>query len=82
MPRIPGRKPKPGKTPALPATAVLEIVARDIDGEFLARPVKWDAPGDPPRILVLPGKEQDSGPALGIGLVLYARWDDWKKGKR
>ena len=67
MPRIPGRKPKPGKTPALPATAVLEIVARDIDGEFLARPVKWDAPGDPPRILVLPGREMDEGPALGIG---------------
>ena len=67
MPRIPGRKPKPGKTPVLPATAVLEIVARDIDGEFLARPVKWDAPGDPPRILVLPGREKDEGPALGIG---------------
>ena len=71
MPRFPGRKDKPrkGPAPALPATAVLEIVARDVDGEFLAAPVKWDGPGDPPRILVMPGKgkEREAGPALGIG---------------
>jgi ribonuclease R len=69
MPRIPGRKDKPRKrpAPALPATAVLEITSRDIDGEFLATPVKWEAPGEPPRILVLPGKGKDDGPALGVG---------------
>ncbi len=49
----------------LPATAVLDIVGRDVDGEFLARPVKWDGPDEPPRILVLPGKY--AGPALGVG---------------
>ncbi|BCW89041.1 Ribonuclease R [Alphaproteobacteria bacterium SO-S41] len=70
MPRIPGpRKPKTGKhpVPALPASAVLEIIARDDDGEFLATPVKWDGPGDPPRIHVAPSKGKAPGPALGIG---------------
>lgn len=70
MPRIPGpRKTKPGTaapTAALPLTLVLEVTGRDVDGEFLARPVKWDRPGDPPAILLTPGQRSD-GPPPGIG---------------
>src|SRR4030095_15831668 len=37
------------KRGGLPEVAVLEIVARDADGELLAEPADWDAPGDRPR---------------------------------
>ncbi len=38
----------------LPPVAVLEIVARDADGELIAEPVVWDAAeGERPRALVL-----------------------------
>ena len=52
---------------------MLEIDARDVDGEFLATPVKWDGPGEPPRIFVAPAKGKEAGPALGIGDRLLAR---------
>ena len=61
------RRSRKGDAPELPATLVLEIVARDVDGEFLARPVKWEHSDEPPRFLVLPGRDRDSGPALGLG---------------
>ena len=57
---------KPGH---LPPTEVLEIVARDEDGEFIAIPSDWDedAHGAPPRVLILPERGRGSGPAPGIG---------------
>jgi ribonuclease R len=60
----------------LPAVAVLEIVARDADGELIAEPVVWDrAEGEKPRALLLPdGRARGSrAPPLGQGDRILAR---------
>lgn len=57
----------------LPDVAVLEIIGQDPDGDLLARPQRWDKPDAPPRILVVPGRDPDAGPALGVGDRLLAR---------
>ena len=59
----------------LPAVAVLEIVARDADGELVAEPAVWDAAeGDKPRALVLePRRSAASQPVLGQGDRILAR---------
>ncbi len=76
MPRIPGPKPKKNKTakaePSLPLTLVLEITGRDTDGEFLAKPVKWENPAPPPRITIAPGGRGDQRPP-GIGDRVLAK---------
>jgi ribonuclease R len=42
---------------ALPTVTVVEITGQDVDGELLAKPVKWtDKNSEPPRIIVAPGK--------------------------
>ena len=56
----------------LPEIVALEITGHDPDGELLARPQAWDVDDDPPRILVLPGREA-SETAIGIGDHLLAR---------
>jgi ribonuclease R len=56
--------------------AVLEIVARDADGELIAEPVVWDAAeGERPRALVLAprGGARSGEPALGHGDRILAR---------
>ena len=56
----------------LPVT-VLEIVARDADGEFIARPATWDEEHGPaPRVLMAESK-RDVGPVAGIGDRVLAR---------
>ncbi|HJU32788.1 MAG TPA: RNB domain-containing ribonuclease [Hyphomicrobiaceae bacterium] len=60
----------------LPPVAVLEIVARDADGELIGAPVAWDAAeGEKPRVLVLAarGKGRSGEPALGQGDRVLAR---------
>jgi ribonuclease R len=60
----------------LPPVAVLEIVARDADGELVGEPVVWDAAeGERPRALVLAprGKGRSAEPALGQGDRILAR---------
>jgi ribonuclease R len=57
----------------LPEVAVLEITGQDADGELLARPQKWHLHEEPPKILVLPGREEGAGPAIGIGERVLAR---------
>ncbi|HEY3777575.1 MAG TPA: ribonuclease R [Rhizomicrobium sp.] len=57
----------------LPETAVVEIVGQDADGELLARPQRWERDGPPPKIMVLPGRESEAGPALGVGERVLAR---------
>ena len=60
----------------LPPVAVLEIVARDADGELIAEPAVWDAAeGERPRALVLAprGKGRSGEPALGQGDRILAR---------
>jgi len=62
-------------TPAgvLPPVTVLEIVSRDADGEFIARPAVWDEEhGAPPRILMAESR-REAGPAAGIGDRVLAR---------
>ena len=64
---------EPGK---LPPVAVLEIVARDAEGELVAEPAVWDpSEGERPRVLVLAGRgsTRSSEPALGQGDRILAR---------
>jgi ribonuclease R len=56
---------------ALPATAVLEVIGTDADGEVLARPLAWRAETPPPKILLAP--ERRGTPALGPGDRVLAR---------
>ncbi|HWY14982.1 MAG TPA: ribonuclease R [Rhizomicrobium sp.] len=57
----------------LPEVAVLEIVGQDPDGELLARPERWERDDRPPRIIIVPGRDAEPGPALGIGERVLAR---------
>jgi ribonuclease R len=59
----------------LPPVAVIEIVARDADGDLIAEPASWDGAGERPRILVLParGKARAGEPAPGQGDRILAR---------
>ena len=60
----------------LPNVAVLEIIARDADGELVAEPAVWDqAQADKPRVLVLQpaGSRSAAQPALGEGDRILAR---------
>ncbi len=56
---------------SLPNVTIIEVTGIDLDGEVIARPVKWDGEGDPPTIYVAP--EQRSGPAPGRGERALAR---------
>ena len=61
---------------ALPPVAVLEIVARDADGDLIAQPASWDdSEGERMRILVLAprGSVRSGEPALGQGDRILAR---------
>ena len=60
----------------LPPVTVLDIVARDADGELIAEPAVWDAAeGERPRALVLAprGTGRQSEPPLGQGDRILAR---------
>ena len=57
----------------LPEVTILEITGQDPDGDLLARPQRWDGQVPPPRIVVVPGRDSDTGPALGIGERVLAR---------
>ncbi len=57
----------------LPEVTVLEITGQDMDGELLARPQRWDSNEEPPKIIVVPGRDAEAGPALGRGERVLAR---------
>ncbi|MBX9591072.1 MAG: ribonuclease R [Hyphomonadaceae bacterium] len=60
----------------LPPVAVIEIVARDDDGELVGEPAVWDpGEGERPRVLVLAGRgsARAGEPALGQGDRILAR---------
>jgi ribonuclease R len=60
----------------LPAVSVIEIVARDDDGELVGEPAVWDhEEGERPRVLVLAsrGSGRAGEPALGQGDRILAR---------
>ena len=70
---IAGSRRKLTRPGTLPPVTVIEIVARDPDGEFIARPATWDEEhGAPPRILMVESK-REAGPAAGIGDRVLAR---------
>jgi ribonuclease R len=61
---------------SLPPVAVLEVVARDADGDLVAEPAVWEPEeGARPRILVLPprGSTRGGEPAIGQGDRILAR---------
>lgn len=66
-----GRGSKLSDPETLPKVTVLEISGVDLDGELLARPVKWESHAEPPTIYVQPPKDRDS--ALGVGERILAR---------
>jgi ribonuclease R len=67
---------KPG---TIPEVAVLEITGQDMDGDLLARPQRWETNEEPPKIIVVPGRD-DSGPALGRGERVLARLEKAEDG--
>jgi ribonuclease R len=58
---------------AIPEVAVLEITGQDPDGELLARPQRWESNEHPPRIVVIPGREDERAGPLGAGERILAR---------
>jgi ribonuclease R len=68
-----GPKRSYAKAGALPEVTVVEIIGHDPDGELLARPARWESETPPPQILLTPGRDNDAGPALGIGERVLAR---------
>jgi len=74
-----GKKKSFLKAGALPEVAVLEITGTDMDGELLARPVKWEGPDEAPQIILTPGRDE-AGPAPGRGERVLARIKETKDG--
>ncbi len=71
---IEGSRRKLSRPGDLPPVTVLEITARDADGEFIARPATWDEEhGTPPRILMVESKRDGAVAAAGIGDRVLAR---------
>ena len=70
---IAGSRRKLMRPGTLPPVTVIEIVSRDADGEFIARPATWDEEQGPaPRILMAESK-REAGPVAGIGDRVLAR---------
>ncbi len=70
---IKGRGKRVTAADKLPPVTVIEITARDGDGEFIAHPARWDdESAAPPRILLI-SRRSDPGPAPGIGDRVLAR---------
>jgi len=73
-----GKKRSYAKPGVLPEVTVLEIIGADTDGELLARPQHFE--GEPPKIYVVPGKEQENVAALGRGERILARLTETRDG--
>ena len=70
---IAGSRRKLMRPGTLPPVTVIEIVSRDADGEFIARPATWDEEqGSAPRIIMAESK-REAGPVAGIGDRVLAR---------
>lgn len=65
-----GRGHRVSEPGSLPPVGIIEITGTDLDGEVMARPVKWEEDGPPPKIFVAP---DGTGPALGRGEKVLAR---------
>jgi len=60
-----------GVTDGLPEVTVLEIMGADVDGEIIAKPLRWAADGPPPTIYVTP--DRGGRQALRAGDRILAR---------
>jgi len=70
---IKGKRKRLRKPGELPSVTVIEITARDSDGEFMAYPVSWpEEEGPTPRILIAPDSKSP-GAAVGVGDRVLAR---------
>lgn len=70
---IAGSRRKLMRPGTLPPVTVIEIVSRDADGEFVAKPATWDEEHGPaPRILMAESRREE-GPVAGIGDRVLAR---------
>ena len=72
---IAGNRKALKKRGGLPPVAVLEIIARDADGEFIAEPAAWHEAGERPRARIQPhdNVRSVSTSDLGIGDRILAR---------
>ncbi|MGY9105152.1 MAG: MarR family transcriptional regulator, partial [Alphaproteobacteria bacterium] len=53
-----GKKKSFSKPGALPPVTIVEITGTDTDGDLFGRPARWDGDGEPPQILIIPGREE------------------------
>lgn len=68
---MPGRGHNVHDPAQLPNVCVIEITGTDLDGEVLAKPVKWESAATPPTIYVNP--DGAPGPAPGTGERILGR---------
>ncbi len=73
-----GRGRKLADPEQLPNVSVLEITGVDLDGEVMAKPVKWESRATPPKIYVQP--DDKAGSAPGIGERILARLSETEDG--
>jgi ribonuclease R len=70
---ITGSRRKLTRPGVLPSVTVIEIVARDPDGEFIGRPGTWDEEHGPAPRIVMAESKRGTGPVAGIGDRVLAR---------
>jgi ribonuclease R len=70
---ITGSRRKLTRPGVLPSVTVIEIVARDPDGEFVGRPGTWDEEHGPAPRIVMAESKRGTGPVAGIGDRVLAR---------
>ena len=70
---IAGSRRKLTRPGVLPSVTVIEIVARDPDGEFVGRPGTWHEEHGPAPRIVMAESKRDTGPVAGIGDRVLAR---------
>ena len=70
---IAGSRRKLTRPGVLSSVTVIEIVARDPDGEFVGRPGTWHEEHGPAPRIVMAESKRDTGPVAGIGDRVLAR---------
>jgi ribonuclease R len=70
---IAGSRRKLTRSGVLPSVTVIEIVARDADGEFIGRPGTWDEEHGPALRIIMAESKREGGPVAGVGDRVLAR---------
>jgi ribonuclease R len=74
--KLAGNRREMRETGAMPPAGVVEVIARDDEGDLIAEPVVWDnEEAERPRLrLTVPDRiEGEGGPAIGVGDRVLAR---------